>query len=119
MDKHLQRNELIALARMQTNAPNEHISECTECREAYELLRNFQEAGRPRLQDAPRGWVEAAAALAQKHPVMESVRKIAAALIFDSWASAQPVGVRGQTTLASADYVSKSNILFLISGPSG
>jgi hypothetical protein len=99
MDKHLKRDELIALARKQSDAPNPHLSECTECREAYELLKSFQMAGRSRLQDAPNGWIEAATALAQKRHVFESVKKTVAALVFDSWASPQPVGVRGQAAL--------------------
>lgn len=99
MDRHLHRKELIALARKQTGSTNEHLSECDECREAVELLRKFDLAGHSRLQDAPPGWIDRAAALAQKQPALEKIRKAVAALVFDSWTTPQPVGVRGQATV--------------------
>jgi hypothetical protein len=99
MVRHLPRNELIALARKQPGSANEHLSECDECREAVELLRKFNLAGHSRLQDAPSGWINRAAALAQKQPALEKIRKAVAALVFDSWATPQPVGVRGQATV--------------------
>ncbi len=100
MDKHLSRNELIALARRQPDSANQHLRECAECREAVELLREFDLAGRSRLLDAPIGWIERAAALAQKQHSFEKIRKAVAALVFDSWAVPQPIGVRGQTAVS-------------------
>lgn len=99
MDRHLHRKELIALARKLPGTANEHLSECAECRDAVELLREFNLAGHSRLQDAPAGWIERAAALAQKRPSLEKIRKAVAAIVFDSWATPQPVGVRGQATV--------------------
>jgi hypothetical protein len=95
MDKHLHRKELIALARKLPSSTNQHLSECAECREEVELLRKFNLAGHSRLQNAPVGWIERAAALAQKQPSLEKIRKAVAALVFDSWAASQPIGVRG------------------------
>jgi hypothetical protein len=99
MDRHLRRKELIALARKLPNSTNQHVSECAECREEVELLRKFNMAGHSRLQDAPAGWVERAVVLAQRQHSLERFRNTVAALVFDSWATAQPVGIRGQASI--------------------
>ncbi|TFH64652.1 MAG: hypothetical protein E4G91_05145, partial [Candidatus Zixiibacteriota bacterium] len=99
MDRHLHREELIALARKPSGSANQHLSECAECREEVELLREFNMAGHARLPDAPAGWVERAAALAQTQHSFEKIRKAVAALVFDSWAAPQPIGVRGQASI--------------------
>jgi hypothetical protein len=99
MDRHLHRKELIALARKLPSSTNQHLSECAECREEVELLRKFNMAGHSRLQDAPAAWIELAAALAQKQHSLEKIRKAVAALVFDSWAAPQPIGVRGQASI--------------------
>jgi hypothetical protein len=99
MDCHLDRKELIALARKLPSSTNQHLSECTECREEVELLRKFNVAGYSRLQDAPAGWIERAVALVQKQHSLEKIRKAVAALVFDSWEAPQPIGVRGQASI--------------------
>lgn len=100
MDKHLSRKELIALARKPQVEPNQHLETCDECRAELELLRAFQVAGRPKLQEAPRGWVERAAALALRKSPLAQLKKAMAALVFDSWAAPQPIGVRGAASTA-------------------
>lgn len=99
MDKHLHREELIALARKLPSSTNRHLSECAECREEVELLQEFNVVGQSRLPDAPAGWIERAVALAQKQPSLEKIRKAVATLVFDSWAAPQPIGVRGQASI--------------------
>jgi hypothetical protein len=99
MDKHYSRKELIELARASEGSESPHFGECADCRNEFEWIRRFNMAGRPRLQDAPSGWVEQAAALAQKQHSLEKIKK-AAALVFDSWAVPQPIGVRGSATTA-------------------
>ncbi len=97
MERHLTRRELIQAAQQQEVSKDGHVAECVECRELVELLRVFQVAGKLHLPDAPAGWTEKAAAIAQGQSLGEKVRAIVARLAFDSWAMPQAVGVRGSS----------------------
>ena len=104
MTKHLTRTELITAAKKRTPEIDEHLQACHECQELFSLLVNYDVAGKLRLPDAPAGWI--AKAIAVGEPVSaiaaaaNKVRTLVAALVFDSWASPQPVGVRGEHTSA-------------------
>jgi hypothetical protein len=95
MDKHLTRRELLKAARKE--ATYKHLDECQECREAAEMLRQFLVAGNIPLQKPPGGWTEKAVAIAHAKP--HARKKKFAELVFDSWAVARPVGVRGSESL--------------------
>lgn len=100
MDKHYSRKELIELVRAPEGSEPSHLGECADCRTEFEWMRRYNLAGCLRLQDAPSGWVERAAALVQKQHSLERIKKVIATLVFDSWAAPQPIGVRGSTTTA-------------------
>jgi hypothetical protein len=96
--KHIDRNRLIELISEDAIESEPHLTECEECRLAVELLRQFCVAGAVPLPDAPGGWVAKAQAIAASEPLSAKISRLVARIVFDSWASASPVGVRGMET---------------------
>lgn len=75
----------------------EHFAHCEECQLAFRLLALFPVAGRPPLVHAPEYMITRAAEIAatpKRAAISDTLRAIAD-LIFDSWASPLPAGVRG------------------------
>jgi len=95
MDKHLTRKELLKAARKEVFY--KHLEDCPECREAVELLAEFSVAGNIPLENPPEGWIAKAVAIADSGS--QTRKKRLAKLVFDSWAVARPVGVRGSTSV--------------------
>lgn len=96
-DRHLTRPALIEAARSQGVVAESHLESCPTCSDLVGLLQAFMVAGKLHLPDAPSGWVERAAALASPSNAAEKVRSFVARLVFDSWAMAKPLGVRGES----------------------
>ncbi len=93
--KHLSRRELIRLARTGAGSDHPHLAGCEECREAYEVLARFHPVvGRDPLPVPPAAVIKAAKAIGRQSAV-ERLVDLVANLVFDSWASPVPVGVRG------------------------
>jgi len=99
MGKHLNRQELIKAARRRPITQDKHLESCAECRDAVNLLRAFDVEGRLSLPDAPSPWIERAATIAEKTGLLQGVKTVLSRLTFDSWATPQMVGVRGQSAL--------------------
>ena len=99
MGKHLNRQELIEVARGRNSSHDRHLQSCRCCREAVSLMRSFEFSGRLRLEDAPSGWIKKAASIAENTGVAATARSIVARLTFDSWSAPQPVGVRDQSSI--------------------
>ncbi len=95
-EKHLNRDELIEMAKKGSAGRSRHLAECRECSELVELFKEFDMAGRIPLRDAPEGWVERAITLAKGEKLGDKIKRFTAKLVFDSWAIPQPVGVRGK-----------------------
>ncbi|MFH2056975.1 MAG: hypothetical protein ABIJ61_13535 [bacterium] len=100
MTKHPDRNELIRAARGEGALLQEHLESCQECRLLVELLRTYQVEGELPLPHAPQTWRSRAAAIFQAPGVKAKVKSVLAKLIFDSWATPQPAGVRGLSSAA-------------------
>lgn len=94
-EKHVSRKDLIRLARAGAGVGHPHLAECGECREVYEVLAKFHPvAGRDPLPVPPPLLVKAAKAIGRRS-AKERLKELVANLVFDSWASPVPVGVRG------------------------
>ncbi len=73
---------------------------CAECATELGWLLSFRVAGLLELPEPPAGWVERAMAIpAYSARTLPTMRVLLAKLTFDSWATPQPVGVRGQATM--------------------
>lgn len=94
------RKQLLQEAAKSDADRSEHLRECAECSEAVTLLQAFRMSGRPPLPEPPSAWVTKARLVpGSPTPLLKTVRDLVARLIFDSWGTPQPVGVRGQATL--------------------
>jgi len=93
-DRHLTHHEMQAAAR-EKKAMTGHLETCEDCRQAVELLRLFQMAGRIPLAQPPQAWVKRAMSIPERVRTTGAVTRLKALLTFDSWLSPQPVGVRG------------------------
>lgn len=96
-EKHLTRSELFQAVHNQELTSNSHLAACPECAELVTLLSAYSVAGKLHLPDAPRGWVERAAALASGSSLLETVTRKLAEVVFDSWAVPLALGVRGES----------------------
>ena len=74
-----------------------HLADCAECRDYVLMLRSLNATNRLPLADAPKAWIDRAAALAESEGALKRTVRILADLIFDSWTVPHPIGVRGQT----------------------
>lgn len=63
------------------------------------MLVRFAVAGNLPLTEPPEAWVVRAQKLAKRESLVSSVKSVLARLVFDSWASPQPVGVRGEAAI--------------------
>lgn len=93
--KHLTREELIELARSPKATRPDHLIECNECRLSLDLLAFFDVSGNTPLPDPPESWIKKAGAIGHASRVPKNLKRVKARLIYDSWQTAQPVGVRG------------------------
>ncbi len=91
------RKELIKAATAAKGKLTGHLAECAECRDYVLMLRSLNATNRLPLADAPKAWIDRAAALAQSEGALKRTARILADLIFDSWTVPHPVGVRGET----------------------
>lgn len=96
MKNHPNRKELIMAAKSGSNEYSEHFKSCDWCRTYFEMLKEFHVAGVLPLVDAPKNWVNKAAAVGDKVSVSRKLKSLVAILTFDSWAMPQPAGVRSE-----------------------
>ena len=96
-EKHLTRPELIQAASTQGVTANRHLLDCPVCSDLVGLFRTFMVVGKLHLPDAPIGWIDKAAALATTATAADRIKTLVARLVFDSWAMAKPLGVRGES----------------------
>lgn len=75
----------------------QHLQQCPECHLALQLLQSFPVSGRLPLTSAPDTLVARAVAIPSEKVKYSVIGRLveAATLLFDSWASPVPVGVRG------------------------
>lgn len=95
-EKHLNRNELIEMAKKGYTVRSKHLSQCDECSELVELLKEFDLAGRTPLNNAPDRLIDRVITLAKGEKLAAKIKRLTANLVFDSWAIPQPIGVRGK-----------------------
>ena len=102
MTDHCSRSEILAGARagrLESKAARDHVAGCDECRLLWDLACEYVRAYGVRLDHAPSGWVERAAALAKAtRPTKDLVRALAG-IVFDSWATPAVAGLRSSGTL--------------------
>lgn len=63
------------------------------------LLVRYQVAGKLPLTEPPDAWVARAKEIATAASPVSFIRSLLAKLVFDSWASPHPVGVRGEAAI--------------------
>jgi hypothetical protein len=76
-----------------------HLAKCKSCRQMAELLKRYNFVGQLPLDNAPEGWVRKAIAIVEKPGVLEKAKGKLFELVFDSWLSPEPVGVRGTSAM--------------------
>lgn len=91
---HPSREELIRSLTQDDVLVKEHLEECDDCRALYEYLTGFPVAGKAQLADAPEEWVSRAEKIPRTISERITVRAIPASILFDSWHTAAPAGVR-------------------------
>lgn len=91
---HPTRKMMIAAARSGRAQFAQHLATCEECRDLFAVFRAFPLAGESSLVGAPSGWINKAAALAEKK-LPQVIEKLLATLSFDSWQVAPALGIRG------------------------
>ena len=93
--RHLTRQQLIRAAGKKTNEFEKHLAECPECRELVLFFRAFPVAGQIPLAEPPEAWTQKAVALVKSSEKAGVFGKLKARIVFDSWATPKPVGIRG------------------------
>ncbi len=96
--KHLDRKDLIKAVLDSEKDWPDHLRSCPECLELVELLKTYRVDGILPLEEPPAGWAELAAEIPSRSGTPRPAGKLLARLIFDSWTSPDPVGVRGTGT---------------------
>jgi hypothetical protein len=95
---HCSREELIRWARagaVGDRKGKQHLANCDECRQLWELFLSFAGAADASLASAPSGWIERALAIAGHSWPKSLLEKVAARLVFDSWQAPAMAGLRG------------------------
>jgi hypothetical protein len=100
MDKHLSRRELIEAAKTEELPKSGHLAKCRQCRDEVQLLREYDMANQKPLPNAPRAWIKKAIDIAAGMGAGEKIRRLLARVVFDSWQTPYPVGVRGEEALS-------------------
>ncbi len=95
MNRHPDRQTLLAAAKSDSHKFDQHLSTCESCRELFEFFKAYQVAGNPVLAGAPDEWIRKAVEVAGAHGALQGIRTLLARLSFDSWATPVSVGVRG------------------------
>ncbi len=93
MSKHIDRKAMIKAVR--DGRKPKHLEECSDCRADYILLKEFFMVGKRALDIPPAGWIDKAAAIMEGKGALSGIIGKIAELVFDSWTSPQPAGVRG------------------------
>ncbi|MDF1545363.1 MAG: hypothetical protein P1R58_09700 [bacterium] len=92
------RDELLALIQGSSRAAEKHVSECDDCRTAYELLAEYGRTDGVHLSEPPSSWVKRAVAIYGSGSAPQVKKRLVAHQVFDSWVSNSLVGVRGRAT---------------------
>ncbi len=95
MKEHPTRQQLLRAVERGGDELADHLSQCDECREFYEILSAFMVTGEPRLEHAPAGWIDRAIAILESKRLADAARGLVAKLSFDSWSVTAAQGVRG------------------------
>jgi len=97
---HLTRLQIIQAAKKLTEEFKKHLAECSECRDLVHFFSTFPVAGQVLLSEPPDSWTQKAIVVG-KIPEKEGILgKFRARVIFDSWTTPQPVGIRGENGLS-------------------
>ena len=98
--KHLTRQQLIRAAGKKTEEFEKHLAECPDCREVVRFFSAFPVAGQIPLTEPPAAWTQKAVALVKSSEKAGVFSKLKARIVFDSWTTPQPVGIRGVNGLS-------------------